>query len=49
MSRGRPRKEVINPMGQHGRNDNQQAHGHKSKVNGLWKPKKIGNKLNGPT
>ena len=22
------RKAVINPMGQHGRNDSQQAHGH---------------------
>ena len=28
MGCGSPRKEVINPMGQHGKNDSQQAHGH---------------------
>ena len=28
MGFGNPKKEVINPIGQHDRNDNQQAHGH---------------------
>ena len=31
MGQGNPRKEIINPMGQHGKNDNRQAHGHSKK------------------
>jgi len=31
MGRESPRKEVISPMGQHGRNDSQKAHGHGKK------------------
>ena len=27
MDCGSPKKEVVSPMGQHGRNDNKQAHG----------------------
>ena len=30
---GKPKRRVINPMGQCGRNDSQQAHGHDRKRN----------------
>ena len=38
-------------MGQYDNNDSQQTYRHskKVKVNGIEKPKKIGNKSNGPT
>ena len=52
MGRGSPRKEIKNPMGQHGKNDSQRPIATtkgKSKVNGSWKPKKRGKKPYGPT
>ena len=52
MGRGSSRKEIKNPMGQHGKNDSQRPIGTtkgKSKVNGSWEPKKRDKKPNSST